>query len=474
MRTIAVVGGGISGLACAYLIRERLLAEDPEVRLLLFEKADRTGGHIRTDSAGGFRCEWGPNGFLDNEPKMLEMIETLGLTPKLVRSDDLARRRFIYRSGSLHPLPESPPAFLRTGLLGPLSKARVLAEPLLPAKRDGDEETVGHFGRRRLGSGFATSFLDPMVSGIFAGDIDRLSLQAAFPRMVELERDHGGLFRAMIALKRQRKRAERNGGATSTKGPAGPGGVLYSLEGGMETLVRALAASLRGSIRTGCDVQAITPCADGSFDLRVDGEALNAESLVLAAPAPAQASWLSPWAEEAATGLGGVESAPISVVCLGYERDALSHPLDGFGLLIPRSEGIRTLGVLFSSTLFPGRSPDGHVLVRALIGGAHDPAIADLDEKETLAQVRSDIGRFLGERGDPSFVRVFRHRVGIPQYNIGHPQIVNRANAVESERPGLSLTGNWLRGISMNLCVRDAYRVAERVGARCVSPVTTA
>lgn len=469
MRTIAVIGGGVSGLACAYLIDRRLREIDADARVLLLERADRTGGHIRTGGSDGYTVEWGPNGFLDNEPRMLELIDMLGLRSKLVRSNDLARRRFIRRRGALHLLPDSPPAFLRSGLLGPLAKARVLAEPLVPARRDGAEESVGAFGRRRLGRGFAEALLDPMVSGIFAGDVDRLSLPAAFPRMVELERDHGGLFRAMIALRRARRATEAGGNVT--RGPAGPGGVLHSLEGGMETLVRTLAAALGDAVRTGVVVDAVMPHDDGGYRLRTGKDTLAVDAVVLAAPAPEQARWLVSWEADLAARLARVNAAPISVVGLGYARAGLAHPLDGFGLLIPRSERIRTLGVLFTSTLFPGRAPEGHVLVRALIGGAHDPEICDLSKADTLAGVRADVSRLLGERHDPVFSCVVRHRHGIPQYNLGHPEIVHAADAVEARRPGLTLTGNWLRGISMNLCVKDAFRVAERVCGQVAEPI---
>jgi oxygen-dependent protoporphyrinogen oxidase len=475
MSTVAVVGGGVSGLACAYLIRRRLReAGASDVRVRLLEASDRTGGHIRTDAVDGYRCEWGPNGFLDNEPRMLELVEMLGLGPNLVRSNDLARRRFIYRRGALHLLPASPPAFLRTGLIGPLAKARVLMEPLVPGRRNGPEESVASFGRRRLGRAFAEAFLDPMVSGIFAGDIDRLSLQAAFPRMVELERDHGGLFRAMIALQRERKREQRatGDGDAAPRGPAGPGGVLHSLEGGMETLVRTLTDALGDDVRVSTRVDTIAPLDDGVFELTVDGATMTADTVVLASPTPAQARWLRPWEPDVAAAFERVEAAPISVVCLGYARSSITHPLDGFGLLIPRSEGIRTLGVLFTSTLFPARAPEGHVLVRALIGGAHDPGIADLSEAETVDRVRADLAQLLGERAAPVFTRVFRHRRGIPQYNLGHPDVVVRADGAESRHPGLSLTGNWLRGISMNLCVKDAFRVADRVVSNLAAPVT--
>jgi oxygen-dependent protoporphyrinogen oxidase len=212
-------------------------------------------------------------------------------------------------------------------------------------------------------------------------------------------------------------------------------------------------------------VESVAPREDGTFLIRVDGETMSADHIVLAAPAPAQADWLAPWEPGLAAALDAVVAAPISVVCLGYARTAIAHPLDGFGLLIPRSEGIRTLGVLFTSTLFPERAPEGHVLLRVLVGGAHDPLIAELTEDETVALVRADVAPLLGERHAPVFTRVFRHVRGIPQYNLGHPGVVRAADDAEARRPGLTLTGNWLRGISMNLCVRDAYRVAERVRA---------
>jgi oxygen-dependent protoporphyrinogen oxidase len=371
--------------------------------------------------------------------------------------------------------------------LNPAAKARVLMEVLVPPRRDGSEESVGAFGRRRLGRAFTSTFLDPMVSGIFAGDVDRLSLPAAFPRMVELESRYGGLFRAMIKIARERKRearARRRGaparpdpvtprGAASPREArrTAPGGVLHSLDGGMEVLVCALAGALGDGVRVRAEIERLSPCDDGSFRVRVRDlgsperapEEIAADAVVLAAAGPEQARLLGSWEEGAARALAGISAAPISVVALGYDRTAIAHPLDGFGLLIPRDEGVRTLGVIFSSTLFPGRAPEGKVLLHALIGGACDEVVADLAPEEALDRARADLRSILGEREAPVLARVYPHRVGIPQYNLGHPARVQAADAAEARRPALALTGSWLRGISMNMCVKDAFRVAHRV-----------
>jgi oxygen-dependent protoporphyrinogen oxidase len=497
MKTVVVVGGGISGLASAFLTRRELEERGVEARVLVLEQTERPGGHIRTDGVDGFLSERGPNGFLDNEPRMFELIGRLGLASRVVQRSALARRRFIYRRGRLHPLPETPPAFFASKLLSPAAKARALMEVLVPPRRDGAEESVGMFGRRRLGRAFTSTFLDPLVSGIFAGDVDRLSLPAAFPRMGELESRYGSLFKALIRIAQERKREARarRRGAPARPDPAtprgaasrearrtAPGGVLHSLDGGMEVLVRALAGALGDGVRVRAEIESISPRDEGGFRVRVRDlgsparapEEIAADAVVLAAAGPEQARLLGPWDDGGARALAGISAAPISVVALGYDRTAIAHPLDGFGFLIPRDEGVRTLGVIFSSTLFPGRAPEGKVLLHALIGGACDEAVADMPPEEALDRAREDLRAILGERAAPVFARVYPHRVGIPQYNLGHPARVRAADAAEARRPALTLTGSWLRGISMNLCVKDAFRVARRVSeavSAAASPV---
>ncbi len=474
MKRIVVIGGGISGLATAYRIHRELDALGMPAEIRVLERESTPGGHARTDRVDGFLCEWGPNGFLDNEPRTLELADQLGLSAALRRSNDFARRRFIFKKGRLHLLPESPKAFLRTPLLDPADKVRALMEPLQPVRRENGEESVGDFGRRRLGRGFTKTFLDPMVSGIFAGDVDRLSLPAAFPRMVELERRYGGLFKAMAQLARERKRARGKGDRRSS-GPAGPGGVLHTLEGGLETLIRALADELGDCVRANTETKAITPVAGGGFEVAtcrraglehrgpVEPETVRADAVVLAVPGYAAAPLLRPWAPEPAAALAGIPVAPVSVVCIGYARAQVAHPLDGFGALFPRDQGVRTLGVIFTSSLFPEHAPEGQVFLRAMIGGARDGGVVGLMPEETAAWVRAEIDPVLGVRGEPTFVRVYRHRLGIPQYDLGHVARVAAADEAEKRHPGLFLTGNSLRGVSLNSCVKDAFRVGAAV-----------
>ena len=245
MQRVAVIGGGVAGLATALALRDRARASGAAVAVTVFEKDTQSGGNLRTINQGGWQFEWGPNGFLDNEPATLRLVDRLGLRPRLLRSNDAARHRFLLVNGRLEEIPLSPKAFLSSRLLSAGGKLRMAGELLVPRRRDlgraaadpATDETIDQFGERRLGREFADVMLDPMVKGVFGGESKQLSLAAAFPRMVELERDHGGLFRAMIALGREKRRRGR-------RTDAGPTGVLHSFDGGMAVLVDALAAAL--------------------------------------------------------------------------------------------------------------------------------------------------------------------------------------------------------------------------------------
>jgi len=486
---VAVLGGGVSGLASAYCVMRALEAAGVEHHLRVYERAPGVGGTMGTDAIDGYRCEWGPNGFLDNEPATLALLETLGMTP--LRSSSLTSRRYLWKSGRMQLLPLSPPAFLGTGLLSPLAKLRVLTEVLRPARRDGVDESVADFARRRLGDAFVRTFVDPMVTGIYAGDAERLSVRAAMPKLAELEDTYGGLFRGMVARARERKRE----GRATDSGAAGPGGVLHGLPLGMGELVTTLRDALGDRVVTGATVTGVFPAEDAGFEvvLRPDGappagagggdagdgesrdaravsrrgreERVRADVVVSALPADSLAAFVRPWRPSAARALEGIPTAPVAVVCLGFDRDRVRHPLDGFGMLIPRDQGLRTLGVLFSSTVFEGRAPEGKVLVRAMIGGAHDPAVVREDEAVIVDAVRRELDPILGLDGTPDLTRVYVHGRGIPQYTRGHLDRVAAVDALEASTEGLFVTGNSVRGVAVNACVKDAYRVAEGVTA---------
>jgi len=460
MANIVVIGGGLSGLATAFEL-ERVAAERGlPLSLTLIEKSERVGGKAWTWEEGGFRCETGPNGFLDSKPDTLDLCERLSITPHLLRASAAAAKRFIFSEGRLHQLPTSPAGFFLSPLLSVRGRLRVLTEPLTGMVPEGLDETVASFGRRHLGSEAVRKLLGPMVSGIFAGDPFALSLQSCFPIMHEIERDgRGSLVIGMLRrMRKSRPQAKGKGG-----GPAGPGGVLTSFPEGIEFLIRSLAGAVRGRVLTGAQVAAISREGSGwRVQAQVGGaeETLPADVLIVAAPAYGAAAMLDPVDDALAALLREIPYAPVSVVALGYRRAEVAHPLDGFGFLIPVEEGKTILGCLWDSSMFTGRAPEGHVLLRAMVGGARKPELAGLPEEALLRAVRGDIGDIMGIKAEPVLAKVFRHPRAIPNYNVGHARRLERIAARLAGLPRLILTGNAYHGIGINDCTRRARAVA--------------
>ena len=469
MTRIVIVGGGIAGLSIAHAIRSR----DPRADLVVLERGERPGGNVRSEVVDGYTCEWGPQGFLDNVPETLRLAEAVGLGDRLCRSSDAARRRFIYRHGRLHELPAGPGSFLASRLLSPRAKARLAWEPFARPRPDGADETIHEFASRRIGVEAASILVDSMVSGVFAGDARTLSLRACFPRMWDMETEYGGLFRAMLALRKRRRRGDAMGA---------PAGTLTSFTGGMEDLVRGVAATLGGALKTSAGVIALRKGpAPRRFSIWTVAGIVDADALVLAGPSSDAANLLRPHDPALSALLKGIPTAPIAVVCLGYDEGTVRRDrgaLDGFGFLVPRSEGIRILGALWETSIYPQRrAPEGKALVRVMIGGARDPSAVELDDAALLRIARSDLARTMGLRTGPEFVRIIRHRRGIPQYAAGHLARLERINARLVEHPGLYLAGNSYRGVSINSCVAEAGPLAGRIladeAAEIVGPADT-
>ena len=486
MARLAIVGGGVAGLATAFCVRRRIEAGQlpgwAPGDVVVIEAAPRLGGFCVTERADGWLLDWGPNGFLDNEPATLRLVDELGLRASLRPATDAAGDRYLFLRGRLRPIPMRPGAFLRSDLLSLRGKLRLACEPLVPAKRDGADESVASFARRRVGDEFVSTLLDPMISGVYAGDVERLSLQGALPKMEALEREHGGLVRGMLARRRQARREGR-----AAAGPGGPGGVLHTFTDGIGALTERLARECGAALMTGCRVMAVRPRGAGRWRVEYAADqtagagtrdttperdarpaatgAVEVDQVVLACPAREAAAALAAWDEALAALLRAVEPAPIAVVSLGYDAAAFDGPRDGFGFLIPRKEGIRTLGVLWTSSFFPFQAPPGKVLLRVMIGGARDPGSAGLTDGEASRRALADVARTMGVRAEPELVRVFRYREGIPQYALGHRRrLLSLAERLVG-LPGLHATGNSYRGISVNHCVKDAYETAGRIVA---------
>ncbi len=456
------MGGGISGLATSYYILKEAEAQDRSVDIIVLEKEACPGGKFLSRREAGYTVEGGPNGFLDSKPYTLELSEELGITSSLLPSDDAARRRFIYSRGRLVRLPESPMAFLRSPLISTAGKLRMLGELTAKTTPPGTDTTLAEFGRRRLGAEAVDRILDPMVSGVFAGDPERMSLRASFPRIAELEEQYGGLVKAMIHLGRERKRAKKRGdelGATS--GPAGPGGTLTSFSGGISELTNALADLLGDRFKAACETHSIAG-KQGSFTIEAGDAKYEADAVVLAAPAYASSVILDSLAPDSARILSKIPYSPMTVVGLGYPAEKTGDILDGFGFLIPGIENRRILGALWTSSIFPGfRAPEGKALIRVMAGGARDSKTHLLSETELLKLIRTELEQTMSLTVEPEFTTIFRWPRAIPLYTVDH---LMRVDEAENSLPkGVFLTGNAYRGVGINDCVRESAVTAKKV-----------
>ncbi len=455
-KKVVIVGAGIAGLSTAFLIRQigRLKGHEPSITIL--ESKSTPGGSTRTDIVDGYTCEWGPNGFLDNEPATLELIKMLGIEDRLVKADEASARRYIYHGGKMREVAMNPLKFLFSNILPVSAKLRVGMEYFIPANRSDGDETVYSFGERRLGKGFARFLLDPMVSGIFAGDIRELSLQAVFPNMYSMERQYGGLFKALMAKKREsRKTGVKSGG------PSGPGAVLHTFKNGMGELTADLASRFSSEIKLSSKALSALRRND-SFIVKTENDTIETDNLILACPSYEAAAIIADMDKPTADKLDSIPYAPVDVVCHGFPEKSIEQDIRGFGVLVPRHEGIRSLGCLWSDSIFPGQAPDGFHILRTIMGGAHDYRIADETDNSVDQIAFNDMKTILGVRGKPGFRKIFRHPKGIAQYNMGHLDKIAAADNMEKNLPGLYFTGASYRGVSVNGSVKDAFRVAEK------------
>ncbi|MBN1570754.1 MAG: protoporphyrinogen oxidase [Acidobacteria bacterium] len=457
-----IIGGGISGLTVAYL--SGFLERQGSCEL--WEASHRLGGTIGTDRAEGYSVDWGPNGFLDREPLTLRLAGELGLKELLEPANSKSEERFIVKHGRLHPVPFSPAKMLTTGLLRPIEKARVFCEPLIPGRRDDGDESVFDFAARRIGRAAAETFVDPMVSGIHGGLARELSLPSCFPIMREMELRYGCLVRALIARQREKRRSRNAGNAIAKKsgGPAGPGGHLTSFKSGFDLIIRRLEDRLQPIIKKNRPVVRMSRTEQGWEITDQTGSKARAKKVVIACPTYAAAEFLKDFDPELSEAFGSIPYAPIIVLATGHRREDIGHPLDGFGFLIPRTQGMRTLGSIWTSSIFTERAPEGFVQFRSMLGGAGDPAVLELSDEQLCTTLRNELDPLIGIKNDPSFMRIYRWERGIPQYKIGHRERRSRIEQLVSRHPGLYISGNAYYGVGLNDCVKMAYRIAEQVG----------
>ncbi|MCI0573976.1 MAG: protoporphyrinogen oxidase [Myxococcaceae bacterium] len=446
---IAIVGAGISGLTLA----SELKALGQPVVLL--EAADRAGGVIRSEWQEGYLLEWGPNSFLDREPTVRRLAARLGITSRIRPAAPTSKRRYIFTRGALREVPGSPPALLRSDVLSVPGKLRVLLEPLSRRGQEGKDESVAAFGRRHVGSEATAVLVDAFQSGMFAGDMERLSVRSAFPRLWEFERDHRSLLLGLVRTRGGKRRAPASEDS--------PSGLACTFDGGLETLVRALAQDVGDALRLSARVTALERL-DGTWRLSVEGSRpLEARHVVVATPTREASKVLFPLSSTLALELDTIPYAPAAVVHLGYRTGELP-PFDGFGFLVPASERRDILGCIWASKSFPWRAEPGRTLLTVMVGGARQPSLVSLPDAELLALASGEVSRMMHLTAKPVFHRIHRWPRGIPQYDVGHGAHLARARTLCQQLGGISLLGNAYDGVGIADCVRAAHTLAGRLG----------
>ena len=451
---VVVVGGGISGLSCAFTLLEDARRRDLPLVLTVLDAGARPGAHAQTHLSNGFVVEAGPNGFLNREPHTLALVDALGLRSRLVEARPEAKRRFIVRDRQLCEVPDGPLSLLGSPALSWRGKLRLAGEPFASGPPAGIDESVHAFATRRIGAEAAEMLVDAAVSGISAGDSRRLSVAAQFQVMTEMEREHGSLVRAMLARKKR------------TTGPSR----LLSFATGMGTLTDALVDALGDRLQSGVAVQSVGPHRDAWRVTAAGGAEILADHVVLAVPARAASPIVGVVDARLAMQLDDIEYAGLAVVALSYRVADIPRPLDGYGYLTTRPEGLATLGVVWESSLFPGRAPDGWALLRVMIGGSRRPDVLQMHDSHKVDLARQELQRVLGVTSAPGWSWVFSWPEAIAQYTVGH---LPRRQAIADRvalHDGLTLCGTSYDGVSFNHAVKSGRLGAEAVAARLWHP----
>src|SRR5437870_3769249 len=418
-RTVLIVGGGIAGLSAAYGLAESATARDSPIQCTLVEAEPRLGGKILTEQVGGFVIEGGPDSFLSQKPWGVELCRRLGLADRVIGTNPDRRKTYVYSKGRLEELPEGLALgvptrlgpFLGSGLLSWKGKLRLGAELLIPRRRERGDESLSSFFRRRLGDEALERIIEPLMTGIYAGDADSLSIQATFPRFPEMERRSGSIVRALLGSWRRHQ-------------GAGPGGSPFvTLQGGLSEMVQTLTARL-GPLRvlTGRRVRAVrVNGVSGGYEVVIEGIApLAVDALILATPAYEAATLLEPLDDELSALLRGIPYVSTATISLGFRRRDFSHRLDGYGFVVPRIEGRALLAVTWTSSKWSHRAPDDAGRLRAYVGGAGRETVLERDDNGLVSLVRAELRDMMGVTEAPVLAKVYRWPRAMPQYLVGH------------------------------------------------------
>lgn len=461
-KKVIIIGGGITGLSTAYFLQEKIKEAGLSIDCTLVESEPRFGGKVVTERVDGFVIEGGPDSFITQKPWALEFCKRLGLTDRLIQTNPVEKAIFILSKGKLCRLPEGfnlmvpgrVMPFLFSPLVSPSGKARMGLDLLIPRKGTTDDESIASFVRRRLGQAAVDQFAEPILAGIYAGDAEKLSMMATFPQFAQLEREHGSLvwgmwMRRWDAAKKPPRKSEWS--------------LFVSLREGLAGLIEAVRATLdRVTLLSDRKVIGVRP-AGGRFEVSLDGERLLADAVVMTTKTHTAADWIEGWDAPLAKRLRENEYVSTATVSLGFRRSDVLHPLNGFGFVIPRREKRKIMAATWTSTKFPGRAPEGHVLIRSFLGGAHQEEIVGLDDASLVSIVREALRSILKIDAAPVVARLFRWIKANPQYNVGHLDWVEAVEKETAKHPGLFLAGAAYRGVGLPDCIHQGKETSEKI-----------
>lgn len=468
VKDITIIGGGITGLAAAFYLQREIAARGLSARYTLLEAGPRWGGKIVTDREREFVIEGGPDSFIVEKKAGLQLCHDLGLGEDLIPSNEIEKKVYVLRRGRLVPfptgfrltIPTQLMPFVLSPLISPPGKLRMAGDLVIPRRRDTSDESLGSFIRRRFGRECLDRIAGPLLGGIFVSDPDRLSMQATFPRLLGMEREYGSLIRAARAVRKL---------APPPTGPRAAGRAMFnSLRHGMGSLVDAVERQLSGERHLNSPVASIQWRGDKPFIQPVQGPGFETDAVLLATPASVGAKLLNESHPDLAKKLAAFHYVSTATLSLGYLADDIpaDRPLDGFGVLIPASEGRPLVAITWASTKFRHRAPQGCALIRVFFGGHTNEVMADWPEDQLLALARAELAQILGIRADPLFHRLYRWPKANPQYDVGHLDRVAETEREAAARPGLWLAGSSYRGVGIPDCVQGARQAVEQIVSR--------
>jgi len=464
---VAVVGGGVAGLAGAYRLLELKKEKKADLEMLLFERSGRVGGVIGTEKRDGFILEKGPDAFISEKPGCLELCRRLGIESEIIGTKDENRKSFVARGERLIPVPEgfyliAPTrigSFLASPLLSLPGKLRVMLEPFVPKRVEESDESIGSFIRRRFGSEALEKVGQAMLAGIYTGDPNFLSLSATMPRFSQLEKKYGSVIRGLRAAAR-----EKNGALGAASGPRYS--LFLSFKNGMRTLTDEIAKRLPvGSVKLNSEINQIAydPPAKKWRLVMKSGPVEWADVVCVTSPAKSAAGLLGQAARGLSEKLAAISYESVATINFAHRGADIAHRLDGFGFVVPKMEKRATIACSFSSQKFDGRAPKGFTLLRAFVGGVFGREYLDLEDADLINMVENELKAFLGLNGKPLFTYLSRYPTSMPQYGVGHENLVKEIREELKKWPGLFLTGAAYRGVGIPDCITDAEAQAEAI-----------